>query len=158
MKRATAVFLCSVVFCTVAESQPSPFAQPSSASPPNYSQLSLANIMLLIQARHAKIWFAGRAQDWALADYELNHIADDLTAAAMLYRDIPVELVTSAGRIIVRMKDAAKRKDSSGLQSAFTDLTTACNACHAAGGVAFIRIQTPTNLPFTNQQFQSSAR
>ena len=80
MKRATAAFLCSVVLCTVAESQPSPFAQPPSASSPNWSQLSLGNIMLLVQARHAKIWFAGRAQDWALADFELNHIADDLTA------------------------------------------------------------------------------
>lgn len=158
MKRASAAFLCSVVLCTVAESQPSPFAQPPSASSPNWSQLSLGNIMLLVQARHAKIWFAGRAQDWALADFELNHIADDLTAAAMLYREIPVELVTSAGRVIVRMKDAVRQKDESGFQSAFSDLTAACNACHTAGGVSFIRIQTPSNMPFTNQKVQSSAR
>ncbi|MGH1572428.1 hypothetical protein ACRAWG_19250 [Methylobacterium sp. P31] len=114
--------------------------------------------MLLIQARHAKIWYAGRAEDWALVDYELNHISDDLTAAAMLYRDIPIELVTGAGRDIGRMREAAKRKDAPGFQSAFSALTTACNACHAAGGVSFIRIQPPTNMPLTNQKFQSSAR
>jgi hypothetical protein len=159
MKRATvAVFLGSLLLCTVAESQPSPFAQAPSTSSPNWTQLSLGNIMLLIQARHAKIWYAARAQDWALVDYELSHISDDLAAAAMLYRDIPVELVTGAGRVIVRMKDAAKQKDATGLQSAFSDLTTACNACHAAGGVSFIRIQTPTNMPFTNQHIQSSVR
>ncbi len=157
MKRATVALLGSVLLCNGAASQPSPFAQPS-ASSPNWSQLSLGNIMLLIQARHAKIWYAGRAEDWALVDYELGHISDDLTAAAMLYSDIPVEFVTSADRALVRMREAAKQKDAAGVQSAFSDLTTACNTCHTAGGVSFIRIQTPTTLPFTNQHFQPSTR
>jgi hypothetical protein len=144
MKRATAILLGSVLLCSVAESQPSSFAQPQSGPGPNWSQLSLGNIMLLIQARHAKIWYAGRAEDWALLDYELNHVSDDLTAAEMLYRDIPVELVTGADRHIARMKEAAKRRDAAGFQSGFSDLTSSCNACHAAGGVSFIHIQTPT--------------
>ncbi|KAA0121474.1 hypothetical protein CIW48_22980, partial [Methylobacterium sp. P1-11] len=68
------------------------------------------------------------------------------------------EFVTSADRALVRMREAAKQKDAAGLQSAFSDLTTACNTCHTAGGVSFIRIQTPTTLPFTNQHFQPSTR
>lgn len=155
MKRATAILLGSVLLCGVAAGQPSPFAQPPSGSRPGWSPLSLGNLMLLIQARHAKIWYAGRAEDWALADYELNHVSDDLTAAALLYRDIPVELVTGATRGIARMREAAKQNDAPGFQSGFSDLTTACNACHAAGGVSFIHIQTPTTIPFTNQGVQA---
>lgn len=158
MKRATAILLGSVLLCSVAESQPTPFAQPQSGTGPNWSQMSLGNIMLLIQARHAKIWYAGRAEDWSLLDYELNHVSDDLTAAAMLYREIPVELVTGADHHIARMKEAARRRDAAGFQSAFSDLTSSCNACHAAGGVSFIHIQTPTTMPFTNQSIQSRGR
>ena len=84
--------------------------------------------------------------------------ADDLTAAAMLYRDIPVELVTGADRHIARMKEAAKRRDAPGFQAAFSGLTRSCNACHTAGGVAFIHIQTPTAMPFTNQRVPFSGR
>jgi len=156
--KCAAILLGSVLLCSVAESQPSRFAQPQSGSGPNGSQLSLGNIMLLIQARHAKIWYAGRAEDWALLDYELNHVSDDLTAAAMLYRDIPVELVTGADRHIARMKEAAKRRDAPGFQAAFSGLTRSCNACHTAGGVAFIHIQTPTAMPFTNQRVPFSGR
>lgn len=158
MKRATAILLGSVLLCGVAEGQPSPFAQPPAPSSPNGSPSSLGNIMLLIQARHAKIWYAGRAEDWELLDYELNHVADDLTAAAMLYREIPIALVTGAGREIARMRDAAKRKDESGFQSAYSGLTASCNACHTAGGVPFIHIQTPTTMPFSNQRIPSKAR
>lgn len=159
MKRAAAaaiaVLLAVAGLGGAAGGEPTPFAR--SPATPTWSQMSLGNLMLLIQSRHAKIWHAGRAQDWALAEYELDHVSDDLTAAAMLYREIPTELVTGVHRIIQRMKEAAKRSDPSGFQTAFSDLTGACNACHAAGGVAFIRIQTPTSMPFSNQKILPSA-
>lgn len=120
--------------------------------------MSLVNIMLLIQARHAKIWQARRAEKWALRDYELNYVSDDLTAAVMLYRDTPVELVTGADRHIARLKEVPKRRDEPGFQSAFSDLTSSYNACHTAGGVAFIHIQTRTTVPFTNQRVPFSGR
>jgi hypothetical protein len=158
MKRALAAICLGSVLGTVAQGQPSPFARPPAAASPDGSQMSLGNVMLLIQIRHAKIWYAGQAEDWDLVTYELSHLASDLTAAAILYRDIPLELVTNAGRNLGRMRDAAARKDASGFQAGFTDLTASCNACHTAGGVAFIRIQAPTGASSTNQLFQSSAR
>ncbi len=157
MKRVAAVVGWSLVWGGVAGSEPSPFAQSPASAGPTWTQMSLGNIMLMIQTRHARIWTAGRAQDWALVVYELDHIIDDLMAAGMLYRDIPATLVTDTDRVLLRMKDAAKRNDPAGFQTEFAELTNACNTCHAAGGVSFIRIQTPTTMPFTNQKVQASS-
>ncbi|MDP4006797.1 hypothetical protein [Methylobacterium sp. NEAU K] len=158
MTRPIAILLGIVLLGTAALGQTVPFAQPRPETTPNWSRLSLGNIMLLIQTRHIKLWYVGRAQDWSLVDFEVNHISDDLTAAAMLYTDIPVALVQNTEQVIARMKDAAKHKDVPRFQAAFSDLTASCNACHAAGGVGFIRIQTPINMPFTNQDIRSSNR
>lgn len=35
----------------------------------------------------------------------------------------------------------------------YTELTAACNARHLAGHVGFIRIQTPTSSPFSDEVF-----
>lgn len=156
MRRPAAVLLVSIALGGAAVGQQSPFARSPSTTALTWSQMSLGNFMLLIQSRHAKIWYAGRSEDWALVAYEVDHVADDLTAAGMLYRDIPIELVTNADHIIARMKETARQKDPAGFQAAYSDLTRACNACHEAGGVPFIRIQTPTAMPFTNQKVQSS--
>ncbi|ACA17304.1 conserved hypothetical protein [Methylobacterium sp. 4-46] len=152
MKRVI-ILLGSVLLSPVAESQTTPFAEPRSVQTPDWSLLSLANIMQLIQSRHIKLWYAGRAQDWDLINFESDHISDDLTSAAMLYKNIPLEFVSNANRALARLKKAAKERNIQGLQAAYADLTTSCNSCHAAGGVAFIRIQPPTHMPFTNQKF-----
>jgi hypothetical protein len=36
----------------------------------------LGEIMTLQQMRHAKLWFAGRSANWALADYELRELGE----------------------------------------------------------------------------------
>jgi hypothetical protein len=50
--------------------------------------------------------------------------------------------------------EAAKARDYSGYTKAFDELTAGCNGCHAAGQVGFIRIQTPTSSPFSDQNFE----
>ena len=48
--------------------------------------------------------------------------------------------------------DAAKFAD------AFDALTAACNGCHQSAKHAFIVIQRPTSLPYSNQSFAPGAR
>jgi hypothetical protein len=54
---------------------------------------ALGDTMSTIQDRHIKLWFAGKLQNWALANYELRHIKSGLEQAATIYRGIPVEHV-----------------------------------------------------------------
>ena len=34
----------------------------------------IGDIMILMQIRHAKLWFAGNARNWELADFELDEL------------------------------------------------------------------------------------
>src|SRR5580692_4438898 len=42
----------------------------------NIYKPDLGEFMLSIQMHHAKLWFAGEAQNWKLADYELHEMEE----------------------------------------------------------------------------------
>ena len=45
----------------------------------------LGEIMTAIQLRHAKLWFAGKSNNWSLAAYEIDEIKEGLEDAARLH-------------------------------------------------------------------------
>lgn len=130
-----------------------PFAAPPPpGAPPRVSE-DLGALMSLIQARHIKLFWAGTAANWGLATYQTTKIKDDLDRAATLYVNLPVEAVVSAQAPLTDMRNAAAARDVASFNRAYGRLTSACNSCHVAGGLAFIRIQTPTASPFTDETF-----
>jgi hypothetical protein len=118
----------------------------------------LGDIMGKIQLRHIKLWFAGKAGSWELANYEVDEIRASLESAAELYRGIPVELVTNTADPIQAIREAIEAKDSAAFAKGYGGLTAACNACHQGIGRSFIIIQTPTASPFTDQSFAPPKR
>jgi hypothetical protein len=113
----------------------------------------LGDMMSAIQARHIKLWFAGKFGNWDLAAYEVGEIRANLENAANLYRGIPAELVTNTADPIEAIRDGIEAKDSAKFAKAYGDLTAACNACHSGIGRGFIVIRVPTISPFTDQSF-----
>ena len=113
----------------------------------------LGDMMSAIQARHIKLWFAGKFGNWDLAAYEVGEIRANLENAANLYRGIPAELVTNTADPIEAIRDGIEAKDSAKFAKAYGDLTAACNACHSGIGRGFIVIHVPTISPFTDQSF-----
>ena len=114
---------------------------------------ALADIMTAVQWRHIKLWFAGKLQNWDLANYELRQIKVSLEDAANLYRGIPVEYVAATVEPIQTIGAAIEAKDGAGFAKGFNALTAACNACHEGIGRGFIIIQVPTGSPFSDQSF-----
>jgi len=134
-----------------------PFAAPHSdrTQPAADTYVStLSDIMGLTQSRHIKLWYAGRARNWNLATFEIGQIEETFGKAAMLYRNIPIELITSSEKPLELLRKAAATKDTALFAKAFADLNNSCNDCHRAAQVGFIKIQTPTSSPFTDQQFE----
>ena len=113
----------------------------------------LGDIMTTIQMRHIKLWFAGKLENWDLADYELSQIRQSLEDAATLYSGIPVEYVGATVDPIKAIDAAIKAKDGAKFTKGYAALTTACNACHQGIGRGFISIQVPTASPFSDQSF-----
>ena len=125
-----------------------------SASPTNEQYVPrLGDIMNAAQTRHIKLWFAGKAQNWDLAAYELRLLKAGLFEAAVLYEGIPVSSVTTMTKPVQSISDAIDAKDFKRFTKAVGELTDGCNSCHQTMQRGFIAIQMPTTSPFGDQSF-----
>ena len=114
----------------------------------------LGELMSSVQAHHIKLWFAGRAQNWELADYELRQLTAVLAESAMLYSGIPVTNVTTLDAPLTSVSAAIRGKDGRKFAKAVVELTDGCNSCHQAMRRGFIAMRIPTEpQPFGDQQF-----
>jgi hypothetical protein len=132
-----------------------PFAAPP-PTPPGHSlspPAGLADIMGKTQLRHIKLWFAIKSRNWDLMNYELGHLRDSFETAVILYQNIPVDYIIGADKPLVALQAAIKAKASTKLEPLYAELTAACNACHEAANIAYIKIETPTSWPFSNQRY-----
>lgn len=125
----------------------------------------LGEIMSLQQMRHAKLYFAGQAENWELAAYELDEIGegfDDVLKYHPTHKDSPVAPKDAIPRIVTeplrQLTAAVEKKDSAAFGPAFDALTAACNNCHEATNFGFNIVQTPTSNPYPNQQFRKGKK
>jgi hypothetical protein len=133
-----------------------PFAASSPAAPgqPDTSNLvSLGDIMGVTELRHIKLWYAGKSKNWPLVDYEIDRITESLRRAALLYSNIPVEDIKAVVQPLADIRDAAATRNTGTFVRGYAKLTAACNSCHSDGKVGFIRIQTPTSSPFSDEDY-----
>jgi hypothetical protein len=118
----------------------------------------LGEFMTATQLRHAKLWFAGRMNNWDLAAYEIDEIKEGLGDAAKQFPThdgIPVaEMIkTLIDPAIEELEKAVGARSSAKFSVAYDKLTSTCNTCHAGANKPFIRIQRPTGSPLSNQNF-----
>ena len=118
----------------------------------------LIEFMLTVQSHHAKLWLAGNASNWDLAEYqadELKELIEDIATRVPVYKDVPVGKMIEASSLppLGDVEKAIKARDGKAFASAFDKLTAACNACHEASNRGFIVIQRPAAAAFPNQSF-----
>jgi len=121
-------------------------------------QPGLGEFMMATQVRHAKLWFAGKARNWALAAYEVDEIKEgleDATKIHPIHDGIPVAdmIKMILDPKIEQVEKAIAAKNSNQFTAAFDALTEGCNSCHTQAGKPFIRIQRPAAPPLSNQDF-----
>lgn len=118
----------------------------------------MGEIMGAQQMRHTKLWFAGQAGNWPLANYELGEIREgfeDAVAYHPVFKGIPVSVLLRryTAKPLASLGAAIHAKDSTRFKTAFDQLTHACNSCHRAAAHAYIVIRRPSTSPFTDQDF-----
>jgi hypothetical protein len=131
-----------------------------SAADPVYTP-GLGEIMTLTQMRHTKLWFAGHAENWPLASYEMDELKEGLEDAVTFHpahKDSPLPIPDLIDKIMTvpvkNLGEAVAAKDPKQFTAAFDDLTAACNQCHMAANFGFNIVTRPTANPYTNQNFQ----
>jgi hypothetical protein len=111
----------------------------------------LGEIMTLQQLRHIKLWFAGHAGNWPLADYEMGELNEGFEDVNKLLRGDTVD--KAVGAPMQALQKIIDDKNRAAFPAAFDQLTAGCNSCHRTLDHGFIAIQRPTSLPYSNQNF-----
>ena len=155
MKSAFAALIASVMLTSLTASAQNAAAPAAAAAPPpteNAAISGLGEIMTLQQLRHIKLWFAGRAGNWPLADYEIGELGEGFEdVTKLLGGDIVDKMV---GAPLKALQKAVDDKSPAAFAAAFDALSAGCNSCHHTLDHAFIVIQRPTLLPYSDQSFQ----
>ena len=119
----------------------------------------LGEFMLGIQLHHAKLWFAGQNQNWALADFEIHEIKESLDDINEFCQDRPeVKAIGMINAPIDSVINSVQQKNIQSFKNSFILLTNTCNSCHKSTDHGFNIVTIPTNLPVVNQDFKSSSK
>jgi len=120
----------------------------------------LGGIMAATQMRHLKLWYAGQAENWPLASYEVDELEEGFADAVRFHpqhKQSPrplTELVPefTAGPLAA-LRGAIDRQDPKSFVAAYDALTQGCNGCHLVAAFSFNVVTRPAANPYSNQRF-----
>jgi hypothetical protein len=112
----------------------------------------LGEQMLTLQIRHARLWFAGQAQNWTLAAFELQEIKEAFEAVVEQNADHAIfqpqrlaDILPAMTKApIMALRDAIDHGSKAEFEKTFDGLSAACTGCHKVAGTDFLVIQRPT--------------
>lgn len=167
LRRLIAVALTSALLPLAVAAQtptPPPAQAPAPAKPtapetPKTYIPGLEQFMNVILTEHNKLWFAARARNWPLAEYELGEIKEvmgDVQDLVPVFKNLPLADMLDAVIVkeIADLEKAIAAKDFKKFSAGYDKLNAACNACHQATENGFIVVQRPTSPAFTNQDYR----
>src|SRR5262247_1689473 len=123
----------------------------------------LGEYMTTIQLHAGKLWFAAKASNWELAEYELDELKETMEAAKALNAEkngvkISGVLDSVLQTQVSRLADSIKRKSQVDFQTSYDATLSACNGCHTEAGYRFIHIVRPAAAPVSNQTWELSSK
>ncbi len=149
MKFLGAFFIAGALLAMPTANAQDASTQPRAAGEP--PEADIGEIMVLQQMRHIKLWFAGRAGNWPLADYEIDKLKEGFADVDKLIGGDTVQ--QAVGVHIDALQKAIEAKDREAFTRGFDRLSAGCNSCHRLLDHAFIAIQRPALQPYSNQSF-----
>jgi hypothetical protein len=115
----------------------------------------LGEFMMGIQVHHAKIWFAGKNQNWKLADFEIGEIKETLEDVKKYCTDRPeIKSLPIIYPALDSLASAVKAQNAKQFEKNFVLLTNSCNDCHKTTNHEFNVIKIPDTPPITNQEYK----
>ena len=117
---------------------------------------------MLVQPRHTKLWLAGQQKNWQLAGFQLNEMGSALRRVGQTipkYRNISVDATVSSifQPKIQAVAGAIAAQNPAQFNTAYAELTNACNLCHEALEHPFLVIKVPdasAAAAFPDQDFR----
>jgi len=114
--------------------------------------------MTYVQIHHNKLWFAGQAQNWPLADFEVNEIKEAMQDIQKYETDRKEsQTIIIAYPALDSVSMAIQQKNLAQFTRAYDGLTATCNQCHTVVNFPFNVVKIPDTPPFSNQVFDVKA-
>ncbi len=114
---------------------------------------SQSHMMADVGDHFTNLWFAGRAENWPLADFYLGETRSHLRWAVRRIpirkdnrgQDINLEKILEAfeNSQLRELKQAVDHKDRSGFEAVYKVSLTVCYSCHKAADKPYLRPQIP---------------
>jgi hypothetical protein len=120
----------------------------------NVYKPGLGDFMSSIQVHHNKLWFAGKNQNWKLADFEIHEIQEAIDDIEKFQTErAEAKKMGMIKPALDSVISAINQKNTTDFQSAYMFLTNTCNSCHQATNFEFNKVKVPDSPPFSNQGF-----
>src|SRR4030095_5180886 len=99
----------------------------------------LGEYMTTIQLHMGKLWFAAKASNWELANYELDELKETMEAAKSLNVEkngvkISAVLDSVLQTQVAQLAESIKRDSPAEFQKSYDETLSACNGCHTEAG------------------------
>jgi cytochrome c556 len=120
----------------------------------------LGDLMTMtVQPRHTKLGLAAREGNWPYAAYELHELKEAFDRAAKTWPkwrtfSIPEMMASVTKEPMAALERAIKAGDPNRVNTAYDELTAACNTCHRSADRGMIVIQSPLASAFPDQDFR----
>lgn len=150
---------------SVAQTPPPATPAPAAAKPEAKPEAGKSYVpgveqfMGVMLSQHAKLWYAGKARNWELAEFELGEIKEvmgDVQDLVPVFKNLPFAEMLDAVIVkeIADLEKAIATKNFKKFAAGYDKLTAACNACHQGTEMKMVVIQRPTRPAFFNQDFR----
>ena len=108
-----------------------------------------------IQVHHSKLWFAGKNENWELADFEINEIKEALEDIEKYQSErTESKSIPMINPALDSVSNAIQQKNLIQFERSYKLLTNTCTSCHQATNHEFIQIAIPSQQNFSNQRFK----
>lgn len=117
-------------------------------------EIEIADLMLYVQHFHHKVYLAAKAGNNTLTRFYLEEMGEKMNtiSKAQIWSN-GVNISENMRIYGLKQVDTFLEKDAAWAYQNFDNLTQACNSCHQASKHPDIKIKTPVNGEFPNQDF-----
>jgi hypothetical protein len=110
-------------------------------------QPGMDRLMAEVGARTHRLYFAGQARNWRLADYFYRSIVKQLRLCAASRPKYAEEMQRYLDVDCVGVRDAIKNADAAAFETAYAGMIERANELHGVFGKPWIRWVTPATPP-----------
>jgi hypothetical protein len=110
-------------------------------------QPGLGTVMIEFGHRFYITYYAAKAGNWKLAEYELEELIEAQEVAETTRPKYKKQLKDFEDDYLEKLEDAIEDKNFKKFKKLYTKTTKACNRCHKANGHPYIRYQLPKEAP-----------